>query len=222
MVDVWTTLALTHCGLVTLCGVGGDLGQSWFRRPSHCLIRCWLTIIEVLWHSFQDIISTEMSKIPIYRLCLKSTHLKSQPYLPEDNELINSAQNVRSFFSRKLYHVSFQWNVSYHDSKSLEILCLSSTHSKMYYYHIFHMALQLCCHTQNTASAPSHPIQHPTAGTSTHMTPVGCVMAGCCQINYILTNIGRRNSIRILNQHPLFWNILIWTQFICFINLFAF
>ena len=70
-------------------------------------------------------------------------------------------------------------------------------------------------HTQNTASAPSHPIQHPTAGTSTHMTPVGLVMAGCCQISYILTNIGRRNSIRILNQHPLFWNILIWTQFIC-------
>ena len=68
----------------------------------------------------------------------------------------------------------------------------------------------------------SHPIQHPTAGTSTHTTPVGLVMAGCCQINYILTNIGRRNAIRILNQHPLFWYILIWTQFICFINLFAF
>ena len=77
-------------------------------------------------------------------------------------------------------------------------------------------------HTQNTASAPSHPIQHPTAGMGTHMTPVGCVMAGYCQINYILTNIGRRNSIRILSQHPLFWNILIWTEFICFINLFAF
>ena len=54
-------------------------------------------------------------------------------------------------------------------------------------------------HTQNTASASSHPIQHPTAGTSTHMTSVGLVMAGCCQINYILTNIGRRNSIWILN-----------------------
>ena len=77
-------------------------------------------------------------------------------------------------------------------------------------------------HTQNTASAPSHPIQHPTAGMGTHMTPVGCVMAGCCQINYILTNIGRRNFIRILNQRPLFWNILIWTEVIFFINLFAF
>ena len=77
-------------------------------------------------------------------------------------------------------------------------------------------------HTQNIASAPSHPIQHPTAGASTHMTPVCLVVAGCCQIDNVLTNIGRRNSIRILNQHPLFWNILIWTQFICFINLFAF
>ena len=48
------------------------------------------------------------------------------------------------------------------------------------------------------------------------MTPVGLVMAGCCQVNYILTNIGHRNSIWILNQHPLFWNILTWTQFICF------
>ena len=77
-------------------------------------------------------------------------------------------------------------------------------------------------HTQNTASAPSHPIQHPTAGASTHMTPVGLVMAGCCQIDYILTTMGRRNSIRILDQHPLFWNISIWTQFICLIKLFAF
>ena len=64
-------------------------------------------------------------------------------------------------------------------------------------------------YTHNTASAPSHPIQHPTAGASTHMTPLGLVMAGCWQINSILTNIGRRNSIQILNQHPLFWNILI-------------
>ena len=42
-------------------------------------------------------------------------------------------------------------------------------------------------------------------------------MAGCWQINYILTNIGHRNSIRIWNQYPFFWNILIWMQFICFI-----
>ena len=77
-------------------------------------------------------------------------------------------------------------------------------------------------HTQNTASAPSHPIQHPTAGESTPLTPTGLVMAGCWQINSISTNIGHRNSIRNLNQYPFFWNILIWTQFICFINFFAF
>ena len=77
-------------------------------------------------------------------------------------------------------------------------------------------------HTQNTPSAPGNPIQHPIAGERTPMTPMGLVMAGCWQINSILTNIGRRNSIRILNQYPFFWNILIWTQFICFINLFAF
>ena len=78
--------------------------------------------------------------------------------------------------------------------------------------------LSIAQHTQNTASAPSHPIQHSTAGDSTPMAPMGLVMAGCWQINSILTNIGRRNSIRILNQYPFFWKIL--TQFICFINLF--
>ena len=51
------------------------------------------------------------------------------------------------------------------------------------------------------------------------MTPVGLVMAGCWQINSILTNIGHRNFIQILNQYPFFWNILISTQFICFIKL---
>ena len=53
------------------------------------------------------------------------------------------------------------------------------------------------------------------------MTPVGLVMAGCWQINSILDNIGRRNSIRILNQYPSLWNISIWTQFICFLRLFV-
>ena len=42
------------------------------------------------------------------------------------------------------------------------------------------------------------PCQPPAILSSTpQMTPVGLVMAGCCQINYILTHIGRRNSIRI-------------------------
>ena len=54
-------------------------------------------------------------------------------------------------------------------------------------------------HIQITASAPSHPIQHPTGGESTPITPVGLVMDGCWQINFILTNIGRRKSIQMLN-----------------------
>ena len=57
-------------------------------------------------------------------------------------------------------------------------------------------------HIQITASAPSHPIQHPTAGEITPVTPVGLAMAGCWQINSILANIGHRNSIRVLNQYP--------------------
>ena len=48
-------------------------------------------------------------------------------------------------------------------------------------------------HIQITASAPSHPIQHHTSGERTPMTPVGLVMAGCWEINFILANIGQRN-----------------------------
>ena len=65
-------------------------------------------------------------------------------------------------------------------------------------------------HIQIMASASSHPIQHPTSGELTPMTPVGLVMAGCWQINSILANIGGRNSIPILNQYPFFWNIYIY------------
>ena len=39
------------------------------------------------------------------------------------------------------------------------------------------------------------------------LTPLTCV---CWQINSILANIGHRNSIRILNQYPFWWNLLIW------------
>ena len=52
------------------------------------------------------------------------------------------------------------------------------------------------------------------------MTPMGLAMTDCWQINPILANIGRRNSIRILNQYPFFWNILIWAQFIIFFQAF--
>ena len=50
---------------------------------------------------------------------------------------------------------------------------------------------------------------------------MGLVMAGCWQNNSILANIGRRKSIRILNQYP-FWNVLIWAQFIRILKLVAF
>ena len=36
--------------------------------------------------------------------------------------------------------------------------------------------------------------------------PLTC---GCWQINSILGNIGRRNSIQILSQYPFWWKILI-------------
>ena len=41
------------------------------------------------------------------------------------------------------------------------------------------------------STTPNHPIQHPTYSKRTPMTPVGLVMAGCWQINDILSNIGR-------------------------------
>ena len=40
--------------------------------------------------------------------------------------------------------------------------------------------------------------------------PIHLDMTGCWQINSILANIGRKNSIRILNLYPFLWNILIW------------
>ena len=73
---------------------------------------------------------------------------------------------------------------------------------------------------KNIARTPRQPrailSSTPAAGERTPVTPMGLAMAGCWQINHILANIGRRNSIRISNQYPLFWNISIWAQFICF------
>ena len=77
-------------------------------------------------------------------------------------------------------------------------------------------------HIQNTAWALIHPLQHPRAGWLTPWTPPHCDMACCWQIDSILVNIGRKNSIRILNQYPFWWNKLIWAQFIVFITIFSF
>ena len=45
---------------------------------------------------------------------------------------------------------------------------------------------------------------------------------GCWQISSILANIGHRNSIRILNQYPFWWNISIRSWFISFIKFLSF
>ena len=121
------------------------------------------------------------------------------------------------------------WQICLRGSRNRTMCVVGKTGAKWAYFYLmdhnfanFGRTEKSNMHIQTTASAPSHPIQHPTAAEIPPMTPAGLVMAGCWQINSILTNIGRRNSIRILNQYPFFWNILIWTQFISFINLFAF
>ena len=55
---------------------------------------------------------------------------------------------------------------------------------------------------------PTYP--EPQGWPATPSTPLSCGMAGCWQINYILANSGRKNSIQILNQYPFLWKILIW------------
>ena len=45
---------------------------------------------------------------------------------------------------------------------------------------------------------------------ATPSTPLSCGMASCWQIDSILANSGRKNSIQILNQYPFLSNILIW------------
>ena len=66
-------------------------------------------------------------------------------------------------------------------------------------------------YTRNNAVHIARPPHQPPvilSGTpELGLTPLTCV---CWQINSILANIGHRNSIRILNQYPFWWNILIW------------
>ena len=61
-----------------------------------------------------------------------------------------------------------------------------------------------CMSTQSSSPAPQSWLAYPP------WTPPHCDMAGCWQINSILAYIVRRNAIRILNQYPFLWNILIW------------
>ena len=54
---------------------------------------------------------------------------------------------------------------------------------------------------------PSYPA--PQAWLANPSTPLSCGMASCWQINSILANSGRKNSIQILNQYPFLWKVLI-------------
>ena len=49
---------------------------------------------------------------------------------------------------------------------------------------------------------PSYPA--PQGWLATPSTPLSCGMASCWQINSILANSGRKNSIQILNQYPFY------------------
>ena len=68
----WSTLAQTMACCLT--------------AQSHYLNQFWCTTNKALWHSFQDNF-TSILKISIPKLCLKFTHLKSQPHFPGNNEL---------------------------------------------------------------------------------------------------------------------------------------
>ena len=54
------------------------------------------------------------------------------------------------------------------------------------------------------------PHQPPVILSGTPEVGLAPLTCGCWPINSISANIGHRNSIRILNQHPFWWNILIW------------
>ena len=55
---------------------------------------------------------------------------------------------------------------------------------------------------------PSYPA--PQGWLATPSTPRICGMASCWQINSILANNGRKNSIQIFNQYPFLWKVSIW------------
>ena len=65
-----------------------------------------LTSNEIFWHSFQRInvyLNTE-DITPLPCLCLKFTHLKSQPHLPGNNELTHWDRIVHICFSKLSHH----------------------------------------------------------------------------------------------------------------------
>ena len=66
------------------------------------------------------------------------------------------------------------------------------------------------------------PYQRPVILSGTPELGWAPLTCGCWQINSISANIGHRNSIRILNQYPFWWKILIRAWFISFIKFLSF
>ena len=126
---------LTHWGRAThiyvgkLTTIGSDNGLSpgdaiWWNRswstfaqlmaccltaPNHYPNQCWLTINEILWHSFQG--NVYLNAQSINKLCLKFTHLKSHASLSGDNELTHE-----SYFRYLIFHIISVidgWGISY-------------------------------------------------------------------------------------------------------------
>ena len=62
-------------------------------------------------------------------------------------------------------------------------------------------------YTPTVIARPPH--QPPVILSGTPEVGLAPLTCGCWPINYISANIGHRNSIRILNQYPFWWNILI-------------
>ena len=116
------------------------------------------------------------------------------------------------------FHSCRTWNCTFHAGcsiliplKPVNILRLTVR------YWMFFMKVPLTYTKSDHPWAPSYPLRHPRAG----WTPLNCGMVGCWQINSV-ANIGRKNSIQILNQYFFAWKILIWALFICFMKFLSF
>ena len=84
--QIWTLghPFLSHCSLVMPWAISIHVMACCLTAPSHYMNQCWPAIFEVI---HLRAVSWEMLKMSITKLCLKITHLKSQPHLLGDNEL---------------------------------------------------------------------------------------------------------------------------------------
>ena len=102
----WTDPHLTHCSLVTPCGIT-DLGQHLFRwwfvtcsAPSHYLNQCWLTVSMTLTNLSE--IGIKLQKFSLIKMYLKMLSLKWLPFCPGGVEL----NTCNGWLSR---YLSFIW-----------------------------------------------------------------------------------------------------------------